>query len=135
SLEKYKKEIINREDTKYTLEDHSEYLHGEISDLFNLIRRRILNLDPGVKEVILKKYIAYKTSTNFVDIKFQKERLLLIINLEFAEINDPRGFARDVTGVGHRGNGDIEVGFSNVSDLDYVMSLVQQSYAKFRDEV
>ncbi len=52
-----------------TLEAHAEYLRGPILELFEHLRRRILNLDASVREDIKKYYIAYKTDTNFVDIR------------------------------------------------------------------
>ncbi|QWR77894.1 DUF262 and DUF1524 domain-containing protein [Candidatus Magnetomonas plexicatena] len=111
----------------YTLADHS-YLTGEILELFNNLRRRILNLDASVKEEILKLYIAYKTETNFVDVVPQKNRLRLSLNMSFNEIDDPKGLCRDITGIGRWGNGDIQVGISSSEQLDDVMYLIKQSF-------
>jgi predicted transport protein len=47
--------------------------------------------------------------------------------LRFAEINDPKGLCKDVTGIGRWGNGDVEIGLSNLEELPYVMGLVRQS--------
>lgn len=69
-----------------------EDISGEIQDLLETIRERILNLDASVREEVKKKYIAYKTKTNFVDIARQKSRLLLFLNIGFEEIKDPRMF-------------------------------------------
>ena len=35
--------------------------------------------------------------------------------MDFAEINDPKGLAKDVTGLGRWGNGDVEVGLASVA--------------------
>ncbi len=45
---------------------------------------------------------------------------------------DPREIAEDVTGLGRWGNGDIQVVLSSPDELDYVMTLVQQSYEQNR---
>lgn len=111
----------------YTLADHPNLL-GNIMDLFQQLRKRLLHLDPSVTEEILKYYIAYKTSTNFVDIIAQKRRLLLMLNMRFDEVHDPHGLCRDVTGLGRWGNGDVEVRLSFPSQIDAVMELVQQSF-------
>lgn len=66
-LEKYENERTPREEGIYHL-DQFEYLQGEMEDLFQALRTRILNIDASVTEEIKKKYIAYKTTTNFVDI-------------------------------------------------------------------
>ena len=44
-----------------------------------------------------------------------------------ADISDPRGTCRDVSGLGRWGNGDVEVALSSVEELPYVMGLVRQS--------
>ena len=44
--------------------------------------------------------------------------------MPFSEISDPRGMCENVADLGRWGNGDVEVGFSDMNDLSYVMSLV-----------
>ncbi|MCB4235432.1 DUF5655 domain-containing protein [Kaistella anthropi] len=88
----------------------------------------MLNIDSSVKEEIKKLYIAFKSSTNFVDIEPQKSRLRLMLNMKFDEINDPLNLAKDVTGLGRWGNGDVEVGISNINEIDDVMDLIQQAF-------
>lgn len=60
-----------------TFEGHG-YLQGDLRELFEHLRKRILNIDASVKEEFKKLYIAYKASTNFVDIVPQKSRLRLL---------------------------------------------------------
>lgn len=114
---------------------HAEYLQGETLELFEALRKRILNLDVAVREEFKKHYIAYKTTTNFVDIVPQRSRLRLLLNMRFDEINDPKGLCRDLTNVGRWGNGDVEVGFSSLDKIDDVMFLVRQAFDKYSDEV
>lgn len=134
-LEQYRREPEKAQKTKYTIEDHSKYLQGEILDLFNLLRRRVLNLDPTVKEEFKKLYIAYKTTTNFVDIVPQRSRLRLSLNMSFDEINDPKGICKNVANLGRWGNGDVEVGFSSPIEIDYVMFLIQQSFDQHSEDI
>lgn len=115
--------------TIYTLEDH-EYLKGEMLELYQALKKRILNIDSSVKEEYKKLYIAFKSSTNFVDIIPQKVRLLLSLNIEFQDIIDPKGLCKDVSGLGRWGNGDIEAIIQNVDELDDVMELIQQAFDK-----
>ncbi len=118
----------------YTLADHAQYLQGSMLDLFEQLRKRILNLDPSVREDIKKLYIAYKTSTNFVDVVPQKNRLRLSLNMKFDELSDPKGLSKDVTGLGRWGNGDVEVGLSSADQLEDILALIQQSFEKHRDD-
>ncbi len=129
SIEKEKLEKI------YTIEDHPHLVEGEaMRPLFEELRKRILNLNSSVKEDILKLYIAYKTTTNFVDIVPQKNRLRLSLNMQFDEVNDPKGICRDITDKGRWGNGDVEVGISNFVELDYIMFLIKQTFDKVSEE-
>lgn len=115
--------------------DNFEYLQGPLLDFFEALRRRILNLDATVREEFKKLYIAYKTTTNFVDIIPQKARLRLVLNMRFDEIIDPEGRCRDITGLGRWGNGDVETDISSVDQLEYAMYLIGQSFEKHSDEI
>jgi predicted transport protein len=97
-------------------------------ELYQVLRKRVLNIDASVKEEFKKLYIAFKSTTNFVDIVPQKARLRLSLNIEFDQINDPKGWCKDVSGLGRWGNGDVEVGISALGELDYVMELIQQAF-------
>jgi len=113
----------------YTLEDHPN-LTGTMMELFEQLRKRILNLDASVTEEIFQQYIAYKTTTNFVDIVPQKSRLQLLLNTKFDEIHDPKQLCKDMIGKGHQGNGDVAMILSSSEQLDDVMALVRQSFDK-----
>jgi uncharacterized protein with ParB-like and HNH nuclease domain/predicted transport protein len=133
-LEKYKRSPEDNQGAVYTLADHTENLQGDLLNLFEHLRKRILNLDSSVREEAKKLYIAYKTATNFVDIIPRKTKLQLSLNIPFDEIHDPRGVCRDVTHLGRWGNGDVEVTLSSLDEIDYVMSLIRQAFEKHRDE-
>lgn len=115
--------------SKYTLANHP-HLKGAMLDLFEQFRKQVLNLDATVTEDILKNYIAYKAPGNFVDVVPQAVRMRLTLNMEFDEINDPRGMCTDWTGLNHWGNGDVEVVLDSPNQLPYIMGLVQQALDK-----
>ena len=115
----------------YTVDDHPQLAIGSaMRDLFEIFRKDVLALDPCVSEEFLKLYVAYKAETNFVDIVPQKSRLRLSLNMQFHELHDPKGLAKDVTSLGRWGNGDAEVGLSKPEELPYVMGLVRQAFEK-----
>ena len=115
----------------YTLDDHL-YLaeNSPMRQLFETFRKEVLALNPCVSEVMLHRYVAYKAETNFVDVVAQKSRLCLFLNLHFYELQDPRGLGRDMTGLAHSGNGDVEVALSTPDELPYVMGLVRQAFER-----
>ena len=128
-LDAYRPEV--KHPTGYTLDDHSHLALGSpMRPLFEMFRKAVLALDSCVSEEVLKCYIAYKAESNFVAVVSQKSRLKLSINLHFHELYDPRGLAKDVTNIGHWGNGDIEVSLGTLEELPYVMGLVRQAFEK-----
>lgn len=112
----------------YSIADHPSLLAPGLREVFEAFRREVLALDPCVSEEFLKSYVAYKAETNFVDVVAQAKRLRLSLNLPFGEIDDPKGLCKDVTTVGHYGNGDVIVNLKSLDELPYVLGLVRQSY-------
>jgi uncharacterized protein with ParB-like and HNH nuclease domain/predicted transport protein len=113
--------------SNYSIADH-EYLQTDLTrGLFEVFRAAVLALDHCVHEEYLKLYVAYKAETNFVDVVPQATRLRLSLNMNFPELDDPRGLCRDVTHVGRWGNGNVEVGFERKEDLPYIIGLVNQA--------
>lgn len=120
----------------YTIDDYpflspksTSYVE-RMRNLFEALRKEVLAMDPVVVEEHLKLYIAFKAETNFLDVVPQSKRLRLSLNMPFSEISDPRGICENVAGVGRWGNGEVEVGFSEIDDLPYIMSLVRQSFER-----
>jgi predicted transport protein len=111
----------------YTLDDHPQLANPQIREVFDALDARIQALDPNVSQEVLKLYIAYKAETNFVDIVPQAKRLRLSLNMPFAELDDPRGIAKNVTDVGRWGNGDVEIGVSTLDGVSYAIGLIRQS--------
>lgn len=113
---------------QYGLTDHPHLSVGPMRDLFEALRKSVLALDPCITEEFLKLYVAYKAETNFVDVVPQAKRLRLSLNMPFHEVDDPEGHCKDVSDLGRWGNGDVEVGLSNLDELPYVMGLIRQSF-------
>ncbi|MER9568872.1 DUF262 and DUF1524 domain-containing protein [Mesorhizobium opportunistum] len=112
----------------YTIEDHPNLSPGPIQDLFFMLRKSILSLDPAVTEEFWKVYVAYKAETNFVDVVPQTKALRLSINVPFHEIEDPKNACIDVSNLGRWGNGDVELKISGLDDLPYAMGMIRQAF-------
>ncbi|WP_257292566.1 DUF262 and DUF1524 domain-containing protein [Endozoicomonas sp. ONNA1] len=111
----------------YSLEDHP-YLNKEpVKTLYEKFKTQVLAMDEDLREEFLKKYVAFKLDTNFVDVVPQASGLRLSLNMKFDEIHDPLKRCRDISGLGRWGNGDVEIKLAAVNELDYVMELVQQA--------
>ncbi len=83
---------------------------------------------------MLKLTIAYKAETNVVDIVPQGKRLRLNLNMPFADLDDPKGLAKDVTDIGRWGNGDVEIGIATLEEVPYAIGLIRQSLDRQLDD-
>jgi len=120
---------IAKEIKVYSEDEHLKRATAETKDLYNKTKSAILNFE-GIAVKPKKKYIAFVAGRNVVDFVIQKNALKLHINLKKGELDDPKKITRDVSQLGHYGNGDYEIQISNDNDLEYIMSLIKQSLKK-----
>lgn len=121
---------VSNEVKIYTEENHLSHCSKEIKLLYNELKNQILSIDENIEMIPKKKYIAFKSNKNFVDVLPQKKKIKFWLNLSKGQLKDINSIARDVSNVGHWGNGDYEVSFSNSEELLVVLSLIKQSYEK-----
>ena len=123
---------VSKEVKVYTEDDHvNQPKLSEITkQVYQNLKEKILNIGDDINIVPKKVYIGYKRKTNFFDVKIEKNDLWCWINLKKGELDDPKGLCRDITSIGHYGNGDYDLRINEKSDLDYVMFLISQSYKK-----
>ena len=128
SLERFKSEqpVLK----SYTIADHAFLQNGITRELFEAFRKEILSLDDNVREEFLKHYIAYKAETNFVDVSPRSKQLILNLNIELNELDDPRGLCRDISQIGHFGTGFVEAKFRSLDQLPYMVGLARQALEK-----
>lgn len=122
-------EKIVKEIKVYTEAEHLEIATQETKELYERMKNALLNLD-ALEVKPKKKYIAFVAGSNVVDIHIQKNGLKMWLNLTHNELDDPKELTRDVSTVGHWGNGDYEIQIRNDENLEYILSLVKQSLKK-----
>jgi len=122
-------ETVNKEIKVYTEKEHLEIASPEILELYDTFKSAITNLD-GIELKPTKKYLAFVSGSNIADIHIQKKALKMWINMFKGELDDPKELARDVSNVGHWGNGDYELQIRDDENIEYIMSLIKQSYKK-----
>ena len=118
---------VTEEIKVYTEEDVLNRGSDEMKELYEKFKNSIMNLhyDLGVQPK--KDYIAFKFKKNIADISALKNSLKLWINLKKGKLDDPKKIARDVSNIGHWGNGDYEISIKNDHELEYIMSLIKQA--------
>lgn len=117
---------VNKEIKVYTEEDHISKLPDTIKKLYETLKNRILELD-DIDIDVKKVYIAFKGNRNIVDMDFSRNRIRVTINMKKGTLEDPTNIAKDITEIGHWGNGDYRVDIYNEDDIDKVMPLIKQS--------
>jgi len=122
-------DVVNKEIKVYTEKEHLQQADDDIIELFEKLKGMILNLD-NIEVKPTKKYVAFVSSSNVVDIHIQKKALKIWINMFKGELDDPKLIARDVSNIGHWGNGDYEIHIKDDENIEYIMSLIKQSYRK-----
>ncbi len=121
---------VNKEIKVYTEEEHLLNIPDEIKEFYNDIKGRVLILADNIEIRPRRFYISFATNKNFIDIHLQQTQLKLWLNLKKSELDDSKNIARDVSNIGHWGNGDYEIILKPGDDLDYLMTLIKQSYKK-----
>lgn len=123
-------EVDDAEEIVYTLDDHLHGKPNEARTLFDALRERIfaLNDDGDIIEKPNKIYISYKHGKNFCEVQIQSTGLKMWLDIPYAELDDPSKLGRDVSKVGHHGTGTVETKLSNLSELNLLMYLIEQSY-------
>jgi len=118
------KRITKIEYAKYDLNYHLNKTSKELQQKFNEIRERILEL-PNIQEKPEQKSgVTYRTTKSFCRFEFRKNSINLL--LRESKYNDPKQLVKDITSFewGYKGLVKID----KVSDVDYLFSLIKQSY-------
>lgn len=122
-------EKVTKEIKVYTEDEHLEKGTEETKELYETLKSAILNLEE-LELKPKKKYIAFVSGSNVVDIHIQKNALKMWLNLQQGDLDDPKEIARDVSSVGHWGNGDYEIVMRTDEEMEYILSLIKQSLKK-----
>jgi len=113
----------------YTEEEHVNYGSEFVKELYETFKNAILNVgDMDIQ--LFQSYIAFKSRTNIIDVEIQRNALKFWINMKKNSLDDPKHIMRDVSNIGRFGNGDYELKITNDENIEYLMSLVKQSYLK-----
>lgn len=121
-------EKVSREIKVYSEEELYAHSSEDTVELYTLFKERLLAL--GEVTVEPKKcYVSFRHGDRlFCDIEFYKNKMKVYLNMKWGQLKDPNNRTRNVTNIGHMGNGAYEFSLSSEEDLDYLMMLVRQSY-------
>lgn len=115
------------------IEEYSEerLLKGKSDDvveLYESYKNAILNLDTDIEVKPQKWYITFKkANTHICSIETQKNGIKITINMPKGHLDDSKQLTRDVSSIGHLGNGDYAIKVTDTKYLEYIMSLIKQA--------
>lgn len=111
-----------------TYAESLESLSDPLRELLASLEDYIISLGDDVQKKELKLYVAFKRLKNFATVVLPKNRILLYVHLNPSQLGVLPAIARDVSQTGHWGTGDLELGISNVADLDLAKPLIRMAY-------
>lgn len=114
-------DILNNEDESNNLAKADE----NIKKIYKLLKIEILKLDKNIQICPTKLYVAFKYHSNICDIEIQKRQLKIFINVKKETFNEP--FLRDISNIGHYGNGDYEYLLKEEKDITQIMPFIKKS--------
>lgn len=115
----------NSSEKENTIDDLLRKATDQTQEIFNELRERILELDENIIEKPTSFYIGYRQSKNFAEVHIGKNQIKIYLRpIEFA---DPHKLVEKVP-ESYNWSLDSRVYVKSVEELDYVMSLIEQSY-------
>ncbi|MFL9483673.1 DUF5655 domain-containing protein [Chitinophagaceae bacterium LWZ2-11] len=119
---------VTKEIKVYSEEDHLHDKDDYIKELYDNFKNAILNLGTDLDTKPKKLEVGFTSKGKiFTDICILKNSLKLWVNLKKGKLDDPKNISRDVSSIGHWGNGDYEIIVTDTSNLEYIMSLIKQA--------
>ena len=117
---------------KYSL-DELEF-DAESKAVFELLRPQILGLGDDVAELCGPKSVTYQVHDFFVEVLQRKRRLLLVLNLDYEECDDPTNKAGDASAYAFIANasesGGVYFSLENSTHVAPAMHVIRQAYEK-----
>ena len=72
--------------------------------------------------------VFYKNKRNILSVEIQTAAIKITINAKKGSIKDSKNLLRDVSKIGHWGNGDYQIKLENDIHFDDVLEMIEQIY-------
>jgi predicted transport protein len=113
---------------KYSLDNILNKATNDIRDTFYILRENILGVSDAVWEKVGAFYCDYRTSSTFVSVQVQKNKLKVLIKMGDQKIKDPSGICKEIPK--SYGYGLLNTTFDVLKkdEIEYAMKLINQAY-------
>lgn len=115
-----------------TANDKLGNVNETVKLIFNELENYIFSLSDNIQKNVLIHYIAYKNIKNIACVEFFNNNLKLFLSIDPQQYVNVRKNPkmRDVTSIGHRGTGNLEITINTLEDLESVKDLIEISFQK-----
>lgn len=100
--------------------------------LFELLRARVLEMDGDIIELAEQMSVSYHAPTFFLEMLPRKNRINLLLALDYNEANDPSGLAKDASErkffVNAVYEGGVSVAISEAEQIETALPLIRQAW-------
>lgn len=101
-------------------------------ELFNLLRQKVLEMDQNIVELAEQKSVSYHGKWFFLEVLPRKERLSLLLPLDYSDIEDPHNLASDATEWKFlfyaKYEGGVLLPVWNEHDIDHALPMIKQAF-------
>jgi predicted transport protein len=108
-------------------------MSSEARALFEELRTRVKALDSDILELAEPNSVSYNGPAFFLEVLPRRYKLVLLLALDFNEVDDLSGLAEDATEkqfyVNARYEGGVKVSIWNVATIDKATPLIRQAHA------
>ena len=109
-------------------------MSAEARQLFEQLSPRVRELDGDVLELAESKSVSYHARGFFLEVLPRKYRLMLLLPLDFSEVDDPTGIAEDATEwkffVNAKYQGGVSLSLGDAEDIERALPIVRQSLVR-----
>ncbi len=117
---------VSKETKIYSENELTKNISDNILDIYYDLKEYILGLDDSISLKPTKLYISFNRGRkSIISIKLQKKSLVLWINTMPNMLNDPSGLIKDVTNIGHHGNGNSQININDTQNIGYIKDLLK----------
>ncbi len=125
-LDMDREQEVSKETKTYSEKELVDSAGDYIVDIYNELKDYILNLDDNIVVKPTKLYIGFNRGRkSVVSIKLQKKSLVLWLNTDPDMLEDPKNIIKDVSKIGHHGNGNSQINISDTKNIGYIEDLLK----------
>jgi predicted transport protein len=106
-------------------------MSADAKSLFDLLRIRVLELDPDISEIGEQKSVSYHSPDFFLEVLPRQHQIILILPIELNEVEDPFGIAKDTSEraffANARYDGGISILIRKTEDIEKALPIIRQA--------